>query len=107
MLDSLAVGDDGTPRLSAYERRVFRAMRSSWDLVEASTRRPSWESAGDPRTVQPADAIIAILAGRSTVARPLEWRQSWFFGLMKLQARSALAPDRPSRTRPLRCRVTK
>jgi flavin-dependent dehydrogenase len=102
VLDSLAAGDDGTPRLSAYERRVFRAMQYYWNLVEGFYTTPFMELLLEPRArFSLRDAIIAILAGDLDGGWSLEWRRSWFFGLMKLQARWALAPRITFAERPL------
>ena len=102
VLDSLAAGDDGTPRLSAYERRVFRAMQYYWNLVEGFYTTPFMELLLETRArFSLRDAIIAILAGELDGGWSLEWRRSWFFGLMKLQARWALAPRITFAERPL------
>jgi flavin-dependent dehydrogenase len=93
VLKSLEAGDDGTPRLPAYEKRVFRAMQSYWDLVEAFYTTPFMELFLEPRSrFSLHDAIIAILAGELDGGWALDWRRRYFFWLIKMQARWPLAP---------------
>jgi flavin-dependent dehydrogenase len=93
VLDSLAAGDDGARRLRVYEKRVFRAMQYYWDLVEAFYTTPFMELFLEPRPrFNLPDAIIAILAGELDGGWALEWRRRYFFWLIKLQARWAMAP---------------
>ena len=93
VLESLAAGDDGAPRLPAYEKHVFRAMQYYWDLVEAFYTTPFMELFLEPRSrFSLHDAIIAILAGEVNGGWRLDWRRRYFFGLIKLQARWPLAP---------------
>ena len=93
VLDSLAAGDDGGPRLRKYEKRVFKAMRYYWEMVEGYYTKPFMELFMVPRaSLGLRDAIIAILAGEVDGGWALEWRRRYFFWLVKLQARGSLAP---------------
>jgi flavin-dependent dehydrogenase len=93
VLDSLAAGDDGSPRLPAYEKRVFRAMQRYWDLVEAFYTTPFMELFLVPHArCGLRDAVIALLAGELDGGWALGWRRRYFFWLIKLQARWPMAP---------------
>jgi FADH2-dependent halogenase len=93
VLDSLAAGDDGAPRLRAYERRVFRAMQCYWDLVESFYTTPFMELLLETRApFRLRDALIAVLAGELDGGWALAWRRRYFFWLVKLQRRWPLAP---------------
>lgn len=93
VLNSLAAGDDGSPRLPLYERRVSRAMKAYWELVEAFYTTPFMELFLQPRSpFSLHDAIIALLAGELDGGWALSWRRRYFFSLVKLQRRFRLAP---------------
>src|SRR5205823_3067741 len=49
VLGALAAGTDGSRRLKAYEKRVFRAMQFYWDMVEAFYTTPFIELFLQPR----------------------------------------------------------
>jgi FADH2-dependent halogenase len=92
-IESLAAGDDGTPRLKCYEKQVFRAMQRYWDLVDAFYTTPFMELFLQPRSpFSLHDAVIALLAGELHGGWRLNWRWRYFFWLIKLQARLPLAP---------------
>jgi FADH2-dependent halogenase len=93
VMDSLADGDDGTRRLKTYEKRVFRAMKFYWELVELFYTKPFMELFMQPRPkYQVPDAIVAILAGELDGGWKLDWRRRLFFWLVKIQARWPLVP---------------
>jgi FADH2-dependent halogenase len=93
ILASLQAGDGGVRRLKAYEKRVFRAMRFYWELVEGYYTTPFMELFMEPRPKfnLPA-AIVAILAGELDGGWGIEWRRRLFFLLIRLQARRPLVP---------------
>jgi FADH2-dependent halogenase len=93
VLDSLAAGDDGTRRSRTYEKRVFRAMKFYWELVELFYTKPFMDLFMQPRPrYQIPDAIVAILAGELEGGWKLDWRRRLFFWLVKIQARWPLVP---------------
>jgi FADH2-dependent halogenase len=93
VLDSLAAGDAGERRLKAYEKRVFRAMKFYWEMVEAFYTKPFMELFMQPRAkFHLPDAIVAILAGELEGGWKLDWRRQLFFWLIKLQLRWPLVP---------------
>jgi FADH2-dependent halogenase len=93
VLESLAAGDDGSRRLKRYEKRVFRAMRFYWEMVEAFYTKPFIELFMEPRPkFNLPDAITAILAGELEGGWPMSWRRWLFFQLIKIQARWPLVP---------------
>jgi FADH2-dependent halogenase len=93
VMDSLAAGDDGTQRLKTYEKRVFRAMKFYWELVELFYTKPFMELFMQPRPkYHIPDAIVAILAGELEGGWKLNWRRKLFFWLIRIQARWPLVP---------------
>ncbi len=93
VLESLAAGDDGARRLKVYEKRVFRALRFYWEMVEQFYTTPFMELFLEPRpTFNLPDAVVAILAGELEGGWALEWRRRFFFFLIKLQPFWAFVP---------------
>jgi flavin-dependent dehydrogenase len=93
ILKSLARGDDGRKLLLRYEKRVFRAMKFYWEMVEAFYTTPFMELFLEPRPkFNLPDAIVAILAGELEGGWAMEWRRRLFFWLIKIQERKALVP---------------
>jgi len=93
VLGALAEGSDGKSRLASYEKRVFRAMRLYWELVEGFYTTPFMELFMEPRPkFDLPDAIVAVLAGELDGDWKLDWRRRLFFWLIKLQARWPLVP---------------
>jgi flavin-dependent dehydrogenase len=87
IIDSLAAGDDGARRLNEYERRVFRAMKLYWNLVEAFYTKPFMEVFLEPRhRLEIPAAVTAILAGEVEAKWPLWWRLQCFYALVRIQA---------------------
>lgn len=77
----------------AYERRVQRAMRFYWRMVEEFYTTPFMELFLEPRPRfnLPA-AVNAFLAGDLEAGWKLRWRLWIFFRLVRLQARWPLVP---------------
>jgi flavin-dependent dehydrogenase len=93
VLDSLAAGHDGARLLKAYEKRIFRAMKFYWELVELFYTKPFMELFMNPRPkYHLPDAIVAILAGELEGGWKLDWRRRLFFWLIRIQARWPLVP---------------
>lgn len=93
VLESLAAGDDGGPRLKTYEKRVFRAMQFYWEMVERFYTTPFIELFMEPRPkFNLPDAIVAILAGELEGGWAMDWRRRLFFLLIKVQAHWPLVP---------------
>lgn len=93
VLQSLARGNDSARHLMAYEKKVFRALRFYWEMVELFYTTPFIELFFQPRPkFRIPDAIVAILAGELEGGWKMEWRRRLFFFLIKLQARWPLVP---------------
>ncbi len=93
VVESLAAEDDGGRRLKSYEKRVFRAMRVYWEMVEAFYTQPFMELFLEPRPrFNLPDAITAILAGEVEGGWGMAWRRWLFFQLIRIQARWPLVP---------------
>ena len=93
VLDSLAAGDDGGDRLPRYERRLQRAMRTYWNMVEGFYTTPFIEIFMNPRgRFNLPSAVTAVLAGELEGGWKIRWRMKVFFWIVKLQARWALVP---------------
>lgn len=93
VLESLKAGDDGRRRFRAYEKRIFRAMRFYWEMVEGYYTQPFMELFMEPRPkFNLPSAIVAILAGELEGGWAIEWRRKLFFLLIRLQSRWPLVP---------------
>ena len=93
VLDSLKAGDDGQRRFAVFEKRIFRAMRFYWEMVEGYYTQPFMELFMEPRPkFNLPSAIVAILAGELDGGWAIEWRRKIFFLLIWLQARWPLVP---------------
>ena len=90
---SLARGNNGARLLRGYEKKVFRALRYYWQMVELYYTTPFMELFLQPRPkFRIPDAIVAILAGELEGGWKMEWRRQFFFMLIRLQARWSLVP---------------
>jgi flavin-dependent dehydrogenase len=90
---SIAAGDDGAPRLLAYERRVHASMQFYWEMVENYYTTPFMEVFLEPRNrFELAAAVNAVLAGELDGGWGMRWRMRLFFWIVKLQARWPLVP---------------
>jgi flavin-dependent dehydrogenase len=93
VLNALAAGDDGGKRLRAYEKKVFRAMKYYWEMVEGFYTTPFMELFMEPRAkFNLPDAITAILAGELDGGWTMDWRRRLFFLLTRLQAYWPIVP---------------
>lgn len=91
--ESLAAGDDGAARLAAYERRIFRAMRLYWKMVEGYYTTPFIEVFLEPRhRLSLPAAVTAVLAGELEGGWALWWRLRLFYTIVRLQAWWPLVP---------------
>ena len=98
-LAALAVAEslEGPARKTAlfrdYEKRVYRAMKVYWDMVESFYTTPFMELFLEPREKFKLPAAVnAILAGELEGGWKLRWRLRVFFLLVKIQARWPLVP---------------
>ncbi len=93
VIESLAKGNDGSRQLARYERKVFRAMKLYWRMVEGFYAQPFLELFMEPRPkFNLPDAVTAILAGETEGGWPMKWRRHLFFLLTKIQGRWPLVP---------------
>ncbi len=93
VLGALAAGNDGRRLLSAYEKRLWRAMKCYWEMVEGFYTKPFMELFLEPRPkFKLPDAIVALLAGELEGGWTIDWRRRLFFLLLKIQARWPLVP---------------
>lgn len=93
IIDAQAKQDDGSKALQLYEKKVFRAMRFYWEMVEGFYTTPFIELFMEPRPkFNLPDAITAILAGELEGGWAMDWRRRLFFWLIRLQSKWALVP---------------
>jgi len=93
VLDALAARNDGASCLKSYEKKVFRALKYYWKMVEVFYTAPFMELFLQPRPkFRLPDAIVAILAGELEGGWKMEWRRQLFFALIKIQGRWPLVP---------------
>jgi FADH2-dependent halogenase len=101
VIESLAAGDDGTKRFNRYERRVRRAMRLYWEMVEGFYTKPFLEVFFEPRErFDVPSAVTALLAGELEGGWKLFWRLRWFFWFIRVHARWPLLPGISYEERP-------
>jgi flavin-dependent dehydrogenase len=90
---ALAAGNDGHRKLARYERRLNKAMRVYWRLVEHYYTTPFMELFLEPRpTLQTPAAVVAVLAGDLEPAWHIRWRLEFFYLLVWLQGKRTLVP---------------
>jgi flavin-dependent dehydrogenase len=93
ILETLAAGDSGANRFANYEKRIFKAMKFYWEMVEQFYTTPFMEVFLEPREkFQLASAVNAALAGEVGGGWAMRWRMRLFFWIVKLQARHPLLP---------------
>jgi 2-polyprenyl-6-methoxyphenol hydroxylase-like FAD-dependent oxidoreductase len=86
-------GNDGAAEARAYERKIMRAMKFYWEMVEGFYTKPFMELFLQPRRrLNLPDAIVAILAGEVEGGWRLAWRRRLFFWLVRMQKRFPLVP---------------
>ena len=94
--ESLAAGGDGARLLKRYEKRVERAMRFYWRMVEYYYTWPFMELLLQPRAHHHLpDAVNAVLAGELEPGWAVRWRLHYFYFLVKLQSRFPIVPHLP------------
>ena len=80
-------------QLRIYERRLSKAMRFYWEMIEGFYTTPFMEVFMEPRSkFQLVDAITAVLAGEVEGGWPMWWRLRMFFWIVKLQSRWPFLP---------------
>lgn len=90
---ALAAGSDGRRQLARYERRLRRAMRVYWRLVEHYYTTPFMELFLEPRhRLDLPAAVVAVLAGDLEPAWPVRWRLELFYLLVRVQRHRPLVP---------------
>src|ERR1041384_761235 len=76
VIKSLESGHDGAPLMPAYEKKVFRAMRFYWEMVEGFYTTPFMELFMEPLPkFNLPDAITAVLAGELDGGWAMDWRR--------------------------------
>jgi FADH2-dependent halogenase len=92
-LEALRNGGAGHRVFARYERRVQRAMRVYWRMVEHYYTTPFMELFLEPRPgLQVPAAVVAVLAGELEPPWHIRWRLELFFLLVRLQKHRALVP---------------
>jgi flavin-dependent dehydrogenase len=90
---ALAEGSDGSARLGRYEKKLNRAMRLYWKMVEGFYTTPFIEVFLEPRhRFDLPAAVTAVLAGEIEGGWSIRWRLSLFFAVVRLQAWWPLVP---------------
>jgi flavin-dependent dehydrogenase len=90
---SKSLADGNTARLEAYGRRVFKAMKVYWRLVENFYTTPFVELFMQPRPpLDLASAVVAVLAGDLEGGWKIRWRLEVFYFLVWLQKRWPVVP---------------
>ncbi len=80
-------------RFARYDRRIMRAMRYYWGMVERFYTSPFIELFMEPRQMfHLPDAVNAFLAGELEAGWSIRWRMRLFFLLTRVQARCGLVP---------------
>ncbi len=81
------------PALFRYDRRIQRAMRTYWEMVEGFYTTPFMEVFMSPRhKLSLPAAVTAVLAGELEGGWKIRWRMRAFFWIIKLQRRFPLLP---------------
>ena len=80
-------------RLKDYEKRVFKALKFYWRMVENFYTTPFMEVFMRPReNYNLASAVNAVLAGELEGGWKLAWRMKLFFFIVRLQSKWTLVP---------------
>ena len=97
--------NDGAAALRKYDRKIFCAMRTYWDMVEGFYTTPFMEVFMSPRhRMSLPAAVTAVLAGELDGGWKIRWRMRAFFWIIKLQRKFPLLPRicfRPTQARPV------
>jgi FADH2-dependent halogenase len=92
-ISALDAPESASEAMRAYEKRVYKALRFYWELVEGFYTRPFMELFLEPRhRLKIPEAIVAILAGELDGGWRIEWRKRLFFLLIRIQRFYALVP---------------
>jgi FADH2-dependent halogenase len=84
---------DGCRALARYEKRVLRAMKFYWQMVEHFYTTPFMEVFLEPRDKFDLPAAVnAVLAGELEGGWTLRWRMRLFFWIVRLQRRLPVVP---------------
>jgi FADH2-dependent halogenase len=98
-------GNDGAAALKRYDRKIFCAMRTYWDMVEGFYTTPFMEVFMSPRhRMSLPAAVTAVLAGELDGGWKIRWRMRAFFWITKLQRKFPLLPRicfAPTQERPV------
>jgi flavin-dependent dehydrogenase len=90
---AVQAGNDGQGLLKAYEKRMFRAMKYYWEMVEGFYTQPFLELFMEPRPkFGLPDAVTAVLAGELDGGWQMAWRRHLFLLLTKIQGFWPLVP---------------
>ena len=93
ILEACRENSDGLGLFRKYERRIYKAMKTYWELVEHFYTKPFMEVFLSPRhKLQLPAAVNATLAGELEGSWRLKWRLRVFFWIVKLQRRWPLVP---------------
>lgn len=93
IIDSLRAGNDGAALLRRYEKKIFRAMRLYWQMVEGFYTTPFLEVFLEPRhRLDLPAAVTAVLAGELEGGWKIWWRLRLFDLVVRLQAWWPLVP---------------
>ncbi len=91
--ESIARNSSGARQLNAYEKRIRRAMRFYWRMIENYYSKPFMELFLQPRNHYNLPAAVnAVLAGELDAGWSVRWRLEYFFLLVKLQSRWPIVP---------------
>jgi flavin-dependent dehydrogenase len=91
--EAVRAGSDGSAALQKYNRKIFRAMRAYWDMVEGFYTTPFMEVFMSPRyRLSLPAAVTAVLAGELDGGAKISWRMRVFFWIVKLQHKFPLLP---------------
>ena len=103
--EALRAGTDGAAALRVYDRKIYRAMRMYWDMVEGFYTTQFMEVFMSPRhRMSLPAAVTAVLAGELEGGWKIRWRMRLFFWIVKIQRRFPLLPRisfAPTQERPV------
>jgi flavin-dependent dehydrogenase len=86
MQEGLEQGTDARSLLGSYERRVRRAMRFYWHMIEAYYTQPFMELFLQPREwLDLPGAVNDVLAGNLEPRWSIRWRLQVFYTLVRIQ----------------------
>jgi flavin-dependent dehydrogenase len=84
---------DAAQALRKYDQKIFRAMRTYWEMVEGFYTTPFMEVFMSPRyRMSLPAAVTAVLAGELDGGWKISWRMRIFFWVVRLQRKFPLLP---------------